>query len=182
MSDTRRTLPVIQPPEAPSEPPIFEKIAILGLGLIGGSLALAARRTWPRALVIGVVDDKAILEQAMVLHAIDVAADDPVVIAEADVVVLAAPVRANIALLGELADHVTGSGRRDRRQQHQAGDRGRGAPSSRSACRSSAAIRSPERRAEASPMRGPICSRAGRGCSRRPTIGTARSSTGCSAS
>ena len=108
MSDTRRTLPVIQPPEAPSEPPIFEKIAILGLGLIGGSLALAARRTWPRALVIG-VDDKAVLEQAMVLHAIDVAADDPVVIAEADVVVLAAPVRANIALLDDLAEHVTGS-------------------------------------------------------------------------
>ena len=108
MSDTRRTLPVIQPSEASSEPPVFDKIAILGLGLIGGSLALAARRTWPRGLVIG-VDDKAVLEQAMVLHAIDVAADDPVVIAEADVVVLAAPVRANIALLEELADHVTGS-------------------------------------------------------------------------
>lgn len=108
MSDTRRTLPVIQPSEASSEPPVFEKVAILGLGLIGGSLALAARRTWPRGLVIG-VDDKAILEQAMVLHAIDVAADDPVVIAEADIVVLAAPVRANIALLDELADHVTGS-------------------------------------------------------------------------
>ena len=108
MSDTRRTLPVIQAPEAASEPPVFDKIAILGLGLIGGSLALAARRTWPRALVIG-VDDKAVLEQAMVLHAIDVAADDPVVIAEADVVVLAAPVRANLALLEELADHVTGS-------------------------------------------------------------------------
>ena len=108
MADTRRTLPVIQPSEASSEPPVFEKIAILGLGLIGGSLALAARRTWPRGLVIG-VDDKAVLEQAMVLHAIDVAADDPVVIAEADVVVLAAPVRANISLLEELADHVTGS-------------------------------------------------------------------------
>ena len=108
MADTRRTLPVIQPSEASSEPPVFEKIAILGLGLIGGSLALAARRTWPRGLVIG-VDDKAVLEQAMVLHAIDVAADDPVVAAEADLVVLAAPVRANIALLDELADHVTGS-------------------------------------------------------------------------
>ena len=108
MSDTRRTLPVIQTPEAPSEPPVFDKIAILGLGLIGGSLALAARRTWPGALVIG-VDDKAVLEQAMVLHAIDVAADDPVVAAEADVVVLAAPVRANLALLEELAEHVTGS-------------------------------------------------------------------------
>lgn len=108
MSNTRRTLPVIQASEAASEPPVFDKIAILGLGLIGGSLALAARRAWPRGLVIG-VDEKAVLEQAMVLQAIDIAADDPVVIAEADVVVLAAPVRANIALLDELADHVTGS-------------------------------------------------------------------------
>ena len=40
MSNTRRTLPVIQASEAASEPPVFDKIAILGLGLIGGSLAL----------------------------------------------------------------------------------------------------------------------------------------------
>ena len=108
MPDARRELPVIQAPEAPAEPPVFERIGIVGLGLIGGSLALAARRAWPRALVIG-VDDKAVLEQAMVLHAIDVAADDPVVIAEADVVVLAAPVQANIAFLDELPEHVTGA-------------------------------------------------------------------------
>ncbi len=38
-------LPVIQPgrPRA-TAPPIFEKIGIVGLGLIGGSIALAARR------------------------------------------------------------------------------------------------------------------------------------------
>jgi prephenate dehydrogenase len=45
----------------------------------------------------------------MVLHAIDVAADDPVVLAEADLVVLAAPVRQNIALLDTLAEHVRGT-------------------------------------------------------------------------
>ena len=42
----------------------------------------------------------------MRLHAIDVAADDLIVLAEADLVVLAAPVRQNIALLSELDDHV----------------------------------------------------------------------------
>ena len=101
-------LPVIQPgrPAKPTgQPPIFEKIGIVGLGLIGGSIALAARELWPTSLVIA-VDNKDVLETAMRLHAIDVAADDPVVLAEVDLVILAAPVRQNIELLGELDEHV----------------------------------------------------------------------------
>ena len=108
MTDTRRSLPVIQPAPKASEPPVFEKVAIVGLGLIGGSLALAVRETWPGGMVIG-VDDKPVLERAMLRHAIDVAADDPVVMAEADLVVLAAPVRTNLALLAELEEHVPGA-------------------------------------------------------------------------
>src|SRR6476469_6720279 len=103
-----KELPVIQPgrPFAPSgSPPLFDKIGIVGLGLIGGSIALAARQLWPRALVIG-VDNKDVLETAMRMHAIDVAADDLIVLAEADIVILAAPVKANIALLSELDDNV----------------------------------------------------------------------------
>jgi len=76
--------------------------------LVGGSIALACREAWPKCLVIA-VDDKVVLEQAMVRHAIDIAADDPVVIAEADIVVLATPVRQNIALLSEIPDHIVGS-------------------------------------------------------------------------
>src|SRR6185436_9506067 len=75
------------------------------LGLIGGSIALAARRIWPKSLVIA-VDRKDVLETAMRLHAIDVAADDLFVLAEADLVVLAAPVRQNLGLLDRLDDHV----------------------------------------------------------------------------
>ena len=108
MSDTPRTLPVFQPGTEPGAIPVFDKIAIFGLGLIGGSLALAARQIWPRGMVIG-VDQKRVLEQAMLRHAIDVAADDPVVIAEADLVILAAPVRDNIALLRDLENHLTGA-------------------------------------------------------------------------
>jgi len=102
-----RELPVIQPGarQQPARPPIFDKIGIVGLGLIGGSLALKARELWPTALVIG-VDNKDVLETAMRMHAIDVAADDLIVIAEADLVVLAAPVKQNIALLAELDDCV----------------------------------------------------------------------------
>jgi prephenate dehydrogenase len=103
-----RQLPVLQPGKEPGQPPIFQRIGVVGLGLIGGSIALAARKIWPSGLVIG-VDRKDVLERAMVLHAIDVAADDPVVLAEADLVILAAPIQQNLALLGELDDHVAGS-------------------------------------------------------------------------
>lgn len=92
--------------QPPGTGPIFDKIGIVGLGLIGGSIALAARQLWPKALVIA-VDEKDVLEKAMVLHAIDVAADDPVVLAEADLVILAAPVLTNIGMLDRLAEHVT---------------------------------------------------------------------------
>jgi prephenate dehydrogenase len=99
-------LPVIQPTRKPQgQPPIFEKIGIVGLGLIGGSIALAARELWPASLVIA-VDNKDVLETAMRLHAIDVAADDLIVLAEADIVVLAAPARQNIALLESLDENV----------------------------------------------------------------------------
>jgi prephenate dehydrogenase len=99
-------LPVIQPGRArEGERPIFAKIGIVGLGLIGGSIALRARDLWPGGLVIG-VDNKDVLETAMRLHAIDVAADDLIVLAEADLVILAAPVKQNIALLADLDENV----------------------------------------------------------------------------
>src|SRR5216110_672083 len=102
-----KDLPVIQPRDARlGQPAVFDRIGIVGLGLIGGSIALKARELWPSALVIG-VDNKDVLETAMRLHAIDVAADDPYVLAEADLVILAAPVKQNIELLAGLDDNVT---------------------------------------------------------------------------
>src|SRR5438046_9632626 len=100
------TIPVIQPGRPrEGQRPVFDKIGIVGLGLIGGSIALAARNIWPSSLVIG-VDNKDVLEEAMRRHAIDVAADDLIVLAEADLVVLAAPAKQNIALLADLDDNV----------------------------------------------------------------------------
>jgi prephenate dehydrogenase len=99
-------LPVIQPGRRrEGQPPVFAKVGIVGLGLIGGSIALAAREIWPSSLVIG-VDCKDVLETAMRLHAIDVAADDLIVLAEADVVILAAPVRQNLRLLERLDEYI----------------------------------------------------------------------------
>src|SRR5690348_7573748 len=104
-------LPVIQPGRtmnASGEPPIFARIGVVGLGLIGGSVAMAARQIWPTALGIA-VDQKDVLETAMRLQPIDAAADDPIVLAEADLVILAAPVRQNLALLDQLDENVRGN-------------------------------------------------------------------------
>jgi prephenate dehydrogenase len=103
-----RQLPVIQPGKNPGQPPVFQRVGVVGLGLIGGSIALAAREIWPAALVIG-VDRKDVLERAMVRHAIDVAAEDPIVLAEADLVILAAPIQQNLELLRELPDNIVGA-------------------------------------------------------------------------
>jgi prephenate dehydrogenase len=103
-----KQLPMLRPEKNPGQPPIFQRVGIVGLGLIGGSIALAARQIWPGSLVIG-VDRKDVLERAMILHAIDVAADDAVVLAEADLVILAAPIQQNLEILRELPDNVTGS-------------------------------------------------------------------------
>jgi prephenate dehydrogenase len=103
-----RQLPVLQPGRDQGQPPIFQRVGIVGLGLIGGSIALAARQTWPAALVIG-VDHKDVLERAMVLHAIDVAANDPVVLADADLVILAAPIQQNLEILQALPENVVGA-------------------------------------------------------------------------
>ncbi len=77
---------------------LFQRIAIVGLGLIGGSLALAIRRTWPEALIIA-VDRKDVVERGTTMHAIDVGAEDLGMVSEADLIVLAAPARANEQIL-----------------------------------------------------------------------------------
>lgn len=84
---------------------VFQRIAIVGFGLIGGSIALACRERSAKSLIIA-VDRKDVLERAMRMHAADVAGDDLVMAAEADLVILAAPVRQNIDILHQLGDHV----------------------------------------------------------------------------
>jgi prephenate dehydrogenase len=104
-----RIIPVLDESRtSPAEPAPFDRIAIIGLGLIGGSIALAARRRWPSCLVIG-VDRKDVLEKAMILRAVDVGADDLVVAREADLVVLAAPVEQNVRCLSAIDADVTGT-------------------------------------------------------------------------
>ncbi|HSK08976.1 MAG TPA: prephenate dehydrogenase/arogenate dehydrogenase family protein, partial [Vicinamibacterales bacterium] len=105
MPDDPRLLPMAEAPSAAA--PIFERVAIVGVGLIGGSIGLAARKAWPAALVIG-VDRHDVLEKAMVRHAVDVASPDMAIISAADLVVLAAPVRENLRLLADLEQWLPG--------------------------------------------------------------------------
>jgi hypothetical protein len=43
MTDVARRLPVVQTGQPPASAPIFQRVAVVGLGAIGGSLAMAAR-------------------------------------------------------------------------------------------------------------------------------------------
>jgi prephenate dehydrogenase len=76
-------------------------LGIVGVGLIGGSVAMAARRAWPDVRVAG-IDRGAALDSARLITAFDVLADTVDVLRGADLVVMAAPVSQNIALLPAL--------------------------------------------------------------------------------
>jgi prephenate dehydrogenase len=82
----------------------FRSIGIIGLGLIGGSLALAIRERWPEAAIVG-VDRPEVLAEAVTRGIITRGAPRAGALAtqeDVDLVVLAAPVLQNIACLREL--------------------------------------------------------------------------------
>lgn len=91
-------------PGSPAAP--FHTVGILGLGLIGGSLAMAIRARHPGVTIVG-VDRPDVLREARQQGLIDRAAADVVALgmrelAETDLLVLAAPVLQNLACLEQL--------------------------------------------------------------------------------
>lgn len=86
-------------------PPPFTRIAICGLGLIGGSIALAIKRRWPGAQVTA-VDRPAVVDTALRLGAIDAGGEGLERARGAELVILAAPVRQNAAWLAALPAHL----------------------------------------------------------------------------
>lgn len=87
-----------------TQPP-FTRIAIVGVGLIGGSIALAVKRKWPAVEVIG-VDRAAVLDTAQRLHVVDRGGETLESVDGAELVVLAAPVLQNASALQELPRHI----------------------------------------------------------------------------
>ena len=83
-----------------AEPP-FKSVSIVGLGLIGGSIALAVRERWSSTLITA-VDRAPVLAHASSSGAIDRAANNVAEIGPLDLVILAAPVRQNVELLPQV--------------------------------------------------------------------------------
>lgn len=88
-----------------SEEPPFRQVAIVGIGLIGGSIALALRDRWPSVRIVG-IDRQAVLAHALGSGAIDRVATRVEDVGDVDLVVLAAPVRQNIEMLAPVAGRV----------------------------------------------------------------------------
>jgi prephenate dehydrogenase len=86
----------------------FKNIGIVGLGLIGGSIALGLRKQWP-GVRLAAVDSVPVVEAALQRRTVDAASQRLDAIAGADLIILAAPVSQNLALLERLPSVVTGA-------------------------------------------------------------------------
>ena len=85
--------------------PLFQRMVVIGLGLIGGSLARAAKARGLVATVVGCDERPGPLEEGRRLGLIDESEPDAArAVAGADLVVLAVPVRANRAVLEQIRD------------------------------------------------------------------------------
>ncbi len=90
--------------------PLFKKIAIVGVGLIGGSLGLVCRQRGIAKSVLGWDRSRENLEEAVAAGAIDLAAANlPEAIREADLIVFATPV----GTFEELAKEASAAARPD---------------------------------------------------------------------
>ncbi|MCW3004645.1 MAG: prephenate dehydrogenase/arogenate dehydrogenase family protein [Conexibacter sp.] len=84
------------------------RLALLGVGLIGGSVGLAARERLG-ARVVGFDPDPGVRDRALALGAVDEVVDDPAHLGAADVAVVAAPVHALAERVAQACAHVAGA-------------------------------------------------------------------------
>jgi prephenate dehydrogenase len=86
---------------------MIQRLAILGVGLIGGSLALALKEKGLVGEVVGYGRSQANIDEALSLGIIDRAAPTAAeAVIDADMVVLAVPLASMRALLAEIKDHL----------------------------------------------------------------------------
>jgi prephenate dehydrogenase len=83
------------------------KLAVIGFGLIGGSIGLAARQRWP-AVHVTAIDRQPVVDAALRQRIADAGGISVALAADADIVVLSAPVRQNVAILADLARDLAG--------------------------------------------------------------------------
>jgi len=81
-----------------------DKLVVIGVGLIGGSVAAALRRADSVRRIVGVGRGLANIQRALDLRIIDEASNDiAVAVRDADIVLLAVPVQQNESILAQLA-------------------------------------------------------------------------------
>ena len=86
---------------------IFRKVTIVGVGLIGGSLALAMKKHKLAKEIVGVSQKQSTLEWALKNQVIDQACPDvKKAVTNADLVVLATPVGVISAMMSTIAPHI----------------------------------------------------------------------------
>lgn len=91
-----------------ADSPLFGKLAIVGLGLIGSSLAHAARRGGLAAEVVGTDASADVRARARTLGFADTVTEDAIeAVRGADLVMLATPVGALGAVAAQIAPHLT---------------------------------------------------------------------------
>jgi len=87
--------------------PLVERLALIGLGLIGSSIARAARRMNAAATIVAADADPNVRARVEALSIADEIAPDLAAAArEADLVIFCAPVGANAAIADEIAPHL----------------------------------------------------------------------------
>lgn len=85
----------------------MKKLIIFGVGLIGGSVALALKKQANAPLCVGIGRNKANLDQALALHVIDAAETDIAsALTDADMVLIAAPVAQTKSILQSIKPHL----------------------------------------------------------------------------
>jgi len=86
---------------------MLKKLVIFGVGLIGGSVALALKKQANAPLCVGVGRNQANLNEALELHIIDEAATDiAAALQDADMVLIAAPVAQTKSILQSIQPHL----------------------------------------------------------------------------
>jgi len=86
--------------------PRLNTVVIFGVGLIGGSFALALKAAGAAKRIVGLGRNPANLERALELGVIDEACRDPAVVAAADLVLIATPVGQMGAIMETIAPHL----------------------------------------------------------------------------
>lgn len=88
----------------------MKKIVIFGVGLIGGSVALALKKAGSTAQIVGVGRSSESLQTALDLGVIDTATSDiAAAVKDADIILIAAPVAQTSSILNAIKPHLTAS-------------------------------------------------------------------------